>query len=153
MKTPREILLARHRSTEPRLDAIRQASVAAVYRRNATDDASQRRSQTAATIHFVSWCLRCPNKLWSELILPSRRIWTGLATVWVLLFAINFSQRDKVSSVTGQPVRSPAVMVNWQTQQRWMNELLADHSAPAEADRPRNIVPRPRTENFGISTA
>ena len=55
-------------------------------------------------------------------------------------------QRDPVSSVTGQPVRSPAVMMSWQVQQRWMDELLADRSASPAADRPRNVPPRPRTE-------
>ena len=40
MKTPREILLARHQATAPKLDAIRQSTVAAVCdRRNFADTA------------------------------------------------------------------------------------------------------------------
>jgi hypothetical protein len=159
MKTPREILFARHQAAKPRLDAIRQAAVAAVCdRRESASDATERRSQTAATTRswaatLVSVCLRGLTTPWRELILPTRRIWTGLATVWVLIFIINLSQRDTTSSVTGQPVRSPAVMMSLEVQQRWMNELFADRSTPPEADRPKNIVPKPRTEKNEMTPA
>ena len=51
MKTPREILLARHRAAEPRLDAIRQAVVGELNGQDAEP-------QSWAT-DFVSWLLRC----------------------------------------------------------------------------------------------
>jgi len=144
MKTPREILLARHRAAESKLDAIRQSSVAAVCdRRISTDATNERRSQTAATMIWYA--------LWRELIFPCRHIWTGLAAVWVLLFIVNVSQRETVSSVTGKPVHSPAVMMSWQIQQRWMNDLLADRSTAPETDRPRSIVPKPHTQNCEIT--
>jgi hypothetical protein len=150
MKTPRDILFARHQAAMPKLDAIRQSTVAAVCRIS-TDCAHERRSQTAATTQnrltpLVTSLLSCSNKLWLELICPCRPIWTGLATVWILIFIVNFSQRDTVSSVTGKPARSGEVIMSLQAQQRWMNELLADRSVPPEADRPRNFTPKPRTE-------
>jgi len=139
MKTPRDILFARHQAAQPKLDAIRQSTVAAVCDHQAVEDAAPgRRSQTAATTIFQT--------VWWELILPCRRIWTGLATVWILLFILNVSQRDNLSSVTGKPVRSGGAVMTLQAQQRWMNELLADRSVPVEADRPRNFSPKPRTE-------
>jgi hypothetical protein len=138
MKTPREILLDRHRAAGPRLDAVRRAVVAELHRRDMA--AASRRASLA------SWFLRGSTTFWRELILPSRRLWAGLAAIWILLFIINISQRDPASSVTGQPVRSPAVMMSWQDQQRWMNELLADRSTPVEADRPRIVAPKPRTQ-------
>ena len=143
MKTPRDILLERHRAAEPTLDAIRRGVVAGEFNNKETKEPKE---------GLVAWLLRCLTAPWRELILPSRRIWTGLATVWALIFIINLSQRDTISSVTGKPVRSPAVMMSWQVQQRWMNELLADRLAPPEADRPRNVTPRPRTENSGVAT-
>ena len=155
MKTPREILLARHSAAEPKLDAIRRAAVAVVCdRRILANQSSERRSQTAATTpgwttRFASLCLRGLTTPWNELILPSRRLWTGLATVWILVFIINFSQRDPMSSVTGQPVHSSAVTMSWQVQQRWMNELFADRSTPPDADHPRITAPKPRSENYG----
>ena len=145
MKTPREILFARHQSAAPKLDAIRRSVV---------DELNNQDAKTRSFLSIVaSLRLCCSNKIWQELVFPCRRIWTGLAAVWLLLFIANFSQREPVSSVTGQPVRSQAVMMSWQAQQRWMNELLADRSAPPEADRPRNGAPKPRTENNEMMTA
>jgi len=145
MKTPREILLARHQAAEPKLDAIRHSVVSQL---NHPDAKAQSWAADLASV-----CLRCLTTPWRELILPSRRIWTGLAAVWILIFVINVSQRDNVSSITGQPVRSTAATMSWQAQQRWMNELLADRSMPPEVDRPRNAVPKPRTEKYKMMPA
>jgi hypothetical protein len=138
MKTPRDILFARHQAAAPKLDAIRRKTLAGL---NHQDTKAQ-----SWAANFVSWCLGGSNKLWLELVWPCRRIWTGLAAVWILLFIVNFSQRDTVSSVTGKSARSGEVIMSLQAQQRWMNELLADRSVSPEADRPRNFTPKPRTE-------
>jgi hypothetical protein len=146
MRTPREILLARHRAAAPRLDAIREAVLGGLNFQPA-------KPQQPWAAGFLSLWLRGPNRLWCELILPSRRMWTGLAAVWCLLFIINVSQRDMASGVAGQPVRSPTVMMSWEVQQRWVDELLADRSAPPEADHPRTVPPRPRTEETEMMAA
>ena len=87
MKTPQEILFARHQSAAgPRLDAIRREVVAEL---NHQGTKAQSWTKT-----LVSWCLGCSNKLWLELVWPCRRIWAGLAAVWILIFVFNFSQRD-----------------------------------------------------------
>lgn len=139
MKTPREILLARHRAAEARLDAIRRTVVAGELNR---PDAKA----PSGFVFVASLCVRCSNTVWRELILPSRRIWVGLAAVWLLLVIVNVAGRNPVSSVTGQPVRSPSVMMSWQAQQRWMNELLADRAASPAADRLKSSAPKPRSE-------
>ena len=131
MKTPREILLAQHRAAEPKLDALRQSIVAMVAR-------EQHPVPAIRTTLFQTF--------WRELVLPSRRIWAGFVTVWVLIFVINFSQRDNVNSVTGRTVRSSEPAMSLQAQQRWMNELFADRALPPEVDRPRNSAPKPRTQ-------
>jgi len=139
MKTPRDILLARHQAVAPKLDAVRRSVVAGL-----NNEGTKEQSLPAS---FVTSLLGCSNKLWLELIWPARRTWTGLATVWILIFIVNFSQRDNVSSVTGKSVRSGGVPMSLQAQQRWMNELLTDRSLPPDADRPRSISPKPRTES------
>ncbi len=139
MKTPRDILFARHQSVAPKLDAIRRGVVGEL-----NNEETKKQSFPAA---FVSSLLCCSNKLWLELVWPCRRIWTGLATVWVLLAIINFSERDNVSGVTVISAHSDGTMMSLQVQQRWMNELLEDRSLPVEADRPRNFTPKPRTEH------
>ena len=144
MKTPRDILFARHQAAAPKLDALRREVV-----RELNNQGTKEQSLAAS---FVPSLLGCSNKFWQELFFPSRRIWGGLAVVWILLFIINFSQRDNISSVTRKPVRSAEVMMSVQAQQRWLNELLADRSVPTDADRPRNFTPKPRTELTEIAT-
>jgi hypothetical protein len=143
MKTPREILLEQHRSAAPKLDAIRREVVVDL---NIQDAKAQ-----SWAVKIATSCLAGSNKVWLELIWPCRRIWTGVAAAWILILIVNFSQRDAVSSVTGKPIHSCTVMVSWQVQQRWMNELLADRSAPPEVDRIRSPAPRPRTETSAAS--
>jgi hypothetical protein len=141
MKTPREILLEQHRSAAPKLDAIRREVLA--------EKVTPARAGGSGALAAV-W-LNWPVVLWRELIWPCRRIWTGLAAVWVLLFIVDFSQRDNVSGVTGKPARSGEVIMSLQAQQRWMNEPLADRSAPPETDRSRNFAPKPRSETLGTA--
>jgi hypothetical protein len=74
-----------------------------------------------------------------------------LAAMWILLLVINLSQRDRVNNITGQAVHSAPVMMSAQMQQRLINEVLADRAAPPEVDRPKSVVPRPRTESSGIT--
>jgi len=124
MKTPREILLTRHQAVMPKLDAIRREVVSHLPADR----------QNEISVHLVA-------RMWQELILPSRRLWTGLVTVWILIFIVNFAQRDTVNSITGEPARPEQVMMSLQAQQRW-----ADRIAAEDADRPRNFSPKPRTE-------
>ena len=144
MKTPREILFQRYQAAVPKLDAVRQSVVAAAYGRRASSDQTHERASRPAVTMIC-------DALWRELVFPCRHIWTALAAVWALLVVINISQRDAVSSVTGKPVRSPMVMMSWQVQQRWMNDLLADRSPVPVTDRPRNVAPKPHTQNCETS--
>jgi hypothetical protein len=145
MKTPREILFGRHQAIELKLDTIRQSTVAAVCdRRASTNAAHERRSQTAATTALLT--------LWRELFFPCRRIWTGLAAVWILIFTVNFSLRDDTGGGAGKTVQSVEIIMSLQAQQRWMNELFADRLTPPDADRPRNFTPKPRSEKFQTAT-
>lgn len=133
MKTPREILLARHPSTEAKLDAIRQSAVAAACRASEKD--IQRQSQTAATSIWLT--------AWRELILPSRRIWAGLAATWAVILVINFTQHE--ASSAGHISASP-VMMSVGEQQRWLNQMFADRLPATEAEPPKTFFPKPRTE-------
>ena len=144
MKTPRDILFARHQAAGTKLDAIRREIVRELNSQETTEPTSRN--------SLVASLLRFSNKLWLELVWPCRRIWTGLATAWLLLFIVNYSQQDNVSSVTGRTVHSDGPVMSLQAQQRWMNELFADRSLPREADRPRNFVPKPRTEASETAT-
>jgi hypothetical protein len=133
MKTPREILLARHQSVTPKLDAIRQSAVAAVY---------DRRSSSPTTI--VSNILKT---LWHELILPSRRIWAGLAAIWILLFVANFSMHDHSQAPMAKASSSPEIILSSPQQEELLTELIGPDEAPvAEPQKP--YVPRPSSQRF-----
>ena len=69
MKTPREILLKRHQSVEPKLDRM--------WAENLTTEL-----HSSATPARENVFLTAVLTLWRELFLPSRRIWAGLACAW-----------------------------------------------------------------------
>ena len=140
MKTPREILLAQHRAAGPKLDAIRRAVVADKLNHQNT------KAQSWVAV-FVSWCLRGSNVFWSELILPSRRTWSGLAAAWLLIVAVNILQREPATAGKFSSASSAPTMMSFREQQRWMNELFADRTVATDAEPPKTFSPKPRTEN------
>jgi hypothetical protein len=146
MKAPRDILLARHQAIEPKLDAIRHSAVAAIGERGiSTDRVHKRRSPTVAAMF---WRI-----LWRELIFPSRRIWAGLAAVWILIFAVNFSIRDNSHIVARKSPPAAEMIMAWRQQQRLLAELNGSPASPADAERQKTFLPKPRTERMEMLTA
>jgi len=143
MKTPREILFARHQAAGLKLDAIRREVV-----RELNSQATKEQSFPAS---LVASFLCCSNKLWQELVWPCRRIWTGLAAVWVLLFIVNFSQRDNTPAVSTKSATA-GMMMSYHDQQKLLNELFADRSQPADVEPPKTFSPKPRTETMRPET-
>lgn len=139
MKTPREILLARHQSASPKLDALRCEVVSGL-------SASGQSHPTESTASLFT-------QFWLEIVLPCRRIWTGLAAVWVCLTVFNLSQQHPSPRPMMANVPSAAESaVAFRDQQRMLNELLADRSLPVEAVRPRSYAPKPRSEALEFLT-
>jgi hypothetical protein len=137
MKTPRDILFARHQAAKPRLDAVRRNVLNVEFQ-------EERRAVDTATL---------PMLIWRELIFPCRRIWAGLTAVWILIFIVNFSQRDGSQAVIAKSSPPPEMMMTFRDQQKWLDELLADRSLPADVGRPRIFSPKPRTETIELLTA
>lgn len=82
----------------------------------------------------------------STLLWPYPKAWAGLAAVWIVILAVNFSMRDTSPGIavkSGPP--SPEVIVELKKQQRLFAELMGPREAP-DADRPKNFTPRPRSE-------
>ena len=132
MKTPREILLERHQNAAPRLDSIRRKVVwegrrAAVPKFRVADTAT------------------LPAIIWRELIWPSRRIWTGLATVWILMIVVNVSQRDITPATAMKSTPGPAMILSFRQQERLLTELLGPDE-PRAAGPATPFEPRPRSK-------
>ena len=89
----------------------------------------------------------------SFLFWPHPKAWAGLATVWILIFAVNFSLRDKTPVVAEKAIPpSPEVTAELRQQKLLFAELIG----PAEtqvADRQKRFLPRPRSECVEIFTA
>jgi len=138
MKTPREILFARHQSAAPKLDAIRCEVVAGLNHQGT-------KAKSGAT-HLVSLCLGGFNKIWLELVWPCRRIWAGLAAVWILIFAVNFSQRDPSELMARKtPPPSPEMILTFRQQDILLAELIGQNETQA-AEPPKTFSPRPSSE-------
>jgi hypothetical protein len=135
MKTPRDILLERHRPVESKLDAIRSEVVAQC-----------REGRRVAVAKSVLTYF--PLLVWRELIFPSRRTWAGIAAAWVLILVVNFSLRDPGQGGAAK-ITTPEMM-SFQEQQKLVNELLADSFLPDDVDRPKTFSPRPRSERVFV---
>jgi hypothetical protein len=89
----------------------------------------------------------------STLLWPNPQAWAGLAAVWILIFAMNFSARDTSPVVAEKNSRPSSEVVVELRQQRL---LLAELIGPRDknnANRSKLPVSQPRSERrFEIST-
>jgi hypothetical protein len=139
MKTPHEILLNRHQSAAPKLDAVRRKVLSAEFVREGR--------RVAVPKFRVADTATLPLLVWRELIFPCHRTWTALAAVWVLIFIFNISQRDKSELAARKlPPPSPEAIMAWRQQERLLAELIGP-STPGDAERRKIFLPKPRTEN------
>jgi hypothetical protein len=82
----------------------------------------------------------------STFLWPHPAAWAGLAAIWIFIFAVNFSIRDKspvVADKSGPP--SPEVVAELKQQQRMLAELIGSSQA-REAEPPKSFLPQPRSE-------
>src|SRR5579859_1734743 len=138
MKTPREILLKRHRSVEPRLDRMWDGSlaptVAAVY--DSRESHGREVGARRAPLQFIAW------KLWRELVLPSRRIWAGLACAWVVIAVLNLASSEPATEVVSQRKPPSGEELRALIEQRQMLAQLIGTAEPA-ANNPKRTTPGP----------
>ena len=101
-KTPRDLLLTHHAAATPQLDQLRCKTL---------DDATPIPAR----------------QLFHALFFPQRRLWLGLAAVWVAILAFNFTQRP-----TTRPNNSQAAALyaaNWSSNQAQLHALLSQTSS------------------------
>jgi hypothetical protein len=138
MKTPREILLQRHRQAQPKLDEARRkvlTQLSATASAEAPTTPPNPRGLILASL----------NKAWMELIWPSRRAWAGMAVLWFIVALANMEMK---MSVQGLPrARSATVRElaqGLQEQRRLLSELLQTTKTPLA--NPPHPNPSPRSE-------
>ncbi len=119
MKTSRELLLARHADSRPRLDAIRAAVIAEL-------------PSPRPTAPPPSPSLR--STLWEQLVVAGRPAWMALGAAWVLIFLLDTAS----SSVTGRPVVATASPPSPEVESilTAQRELWVELTSPAEPAPP-----------------
>jgi hypothetical protein len=135
MKTPREILFNRHRSAEPKLDAVREAALA-----NSFPGTEQNANQPVEI--RAPFAIRVVQVLWRELFLPCRGIWAGLAAVWMVILVLNMPAGEKhgrLARVTSSPDRQVLAVLR---EQREMLAQFVEPMIPSPAIRPKTPGPR-----------
>lgn len=97
-----------------------------------------------------------PTSNWSWLstiFWPHPKAWAALAAIWIFIFVVNFSTRDRSEIVAKKSVPpSPEMVVELKQQQRLFAELIGANDL-READRQKLFVPRPRSERIEILSA
>jgi hypothetical protein len=141
MKTPREILLQRHRAAAPQLDAIREAVVRELNPPAATP--------APVPVHLVSWFRDGASTLWRELFWSCRRTWAGLAAVWLGLLVFNALQTGPAAPVLAQAAPAADVRLAFLEQQKLLAEL-AGPRLPVPAVEPPRRQEKPRSESQPI---
>jgi hypothetical protein len=107
--------------------------------------AAKRASRPAPRASFFSTF----NLQLSTLFWPHPKAWAGLAAVWILIFAVDFSMRDTTPVMAEKAAPpSPEVIVELKQQQRMLAELIGSSQA-REAEPPR-FLPQPRSERVEI---
>jgi hypothetical protein len=112
--------------------------------------AAKSRHLSLATHHSF---LSTLNHQLSTLLWPHPKAWAGLAAVWIFIFALNFSMRDKSAIVAEKSLPpSPEVVAELKQQQRLFAELIGANDW-RDANRQKIFPPRPRSERAEIFTA
>jgi hypothetical protein len=130
MKTPREIILIRHQAADAQLREISAHDLAAIAR------------CSSASTSRTSFAARVFKNFWHEAILPWRRVWIGMAAVWLGILVLNFMTRDPTNlALANLPEPSPQIQLALAEQRRLLAETL---NSPTEISRPK--IPGPRSE-------
>ena len=107
--------------------------------------AAERASRPAPRASFLSTF----NLQLSTLLWPHPRAWAGLAAVWILIFCMDFSARDKMPVMAEKSAPpSPEMVAELKQQQRMLAELIGA-SQTREAEPPK-FLPLPRSERVEI---
>jgi anti-sigma factor RsiW len=106
------------------------------------DFAAAVKTRSSAWKTFVLWFLD-----WSrDVVWPCRRIWTGLAAVWVVILAVNFSQREPAEMMVAKSARpSPELVRAFLEQEGFLAVSVAPAKSPAK-EPPEPPVTQPRSE-------
>jgi len=127
MKTPREVLFERHQSAEPKLDAIRQAALAALGQRRAEVRVRESVSEPCAP-RWTSWRGPAHARMCGvrELLLSFRWHLAGMSAVWLLVVLLNLDHSPTLAqNIVKENIPSPQrLLASLRENRRQLLELI-----------------------------
>jgi hypothetical protein len=88
----------------------------------------------------------------SAILWPCPEAWAGLAVIWIIVFALNYSMQDRVPVMAKKaPSPSPQMVAELKQQQQMFAELIGPAQL-RDAERPK-LVPLPRSERIEFMAA
>jgi hypothetical protein len=134
MKLPREILLAKHRVAEAKLEEVTRRVVAGME------------GEAKAGTGFIEWLGALPRSFWREVILPARRIWAGLAAVWVVIAVANLDFRASAPRMAAASSSAGAgYFARMREEEKWATAFTGAPE-PMAAEPPKHRLPQPHAE-------
>lgn len=90
------------------------------------------------------------NERLAALFWPHPRAWAGLAALWVMIAALHWAISDRSGALPVEAVRpSPGLAAELRQQHQFYAELVGLNDT-SEADRPRVLSPKPRSERLEV---
>ena len=137
MKTPREVLLARHQAAEPKLNALRRDVLANLSRTESCGGDGVNR--------FAAAC--------RELFRMPRWAWSGLAAAWLVIVVLNIAAKETPATQQAPSAiakRSTDTLQALREQKKLFAELVGMRPETGDAEAP-HFVPRPRSERAEVT--
>ena len=140
MKSFRDLILKRHQSAEEKLDRLWAESLGPAL--------SQRR--TPVRRYGVEVVRTWARTLWSELVWPCRRAWSGMAALCLVALALQWSAREPrlagaVEARRAAPI-APATRLMLAEQFRLEAELLGLNAPPGVTTKSKSGQTWPRSD-------
>jgi hypothetical protein len=134
MKTPRELLLEKHRPAEAKLAALRGEDLAALARLSST--------APPRPVRLGSRLSGAAANFWRDAIQPWSRVWAGVAAVWVAILTVNLVSADRPAPNRHASAKPDAQAQMVLAEQKQLLAQLLESTAPPPTARPRSTGPR-----------
>jgi len=132
MKTPRDLLLERHRQQSPALDELRER---VITQELGADPAAVRQSRTGLLTRWFAW------------LNFQRTAWSGFAAVWCVILGLNLAaEREMGTAVAASgPTDPEQFLAGLQANRAQLAALLFDEEAGEDSTH-RETKPGPRSD-------
>ncbi len=151
MKSPRDLLLERHRQQTPALDQLRQRVIAEELDESPAPTRDRHPAERdvptllARGFAWLNW---------------QRAAWSGFAAVWCAILGLNLAAQSETEALVAatSPVDSREFLAGLQANRAQLAALLSDRNdgnaaTPEAKPAPRSDVNRPRKDAFHLNSA